>query len=161
MAKVNSTLTGAAGEHYVAYILSKMGFLAALVREGSPTVDILASNVTGTETIAIQVKSTDWAMRTRGRAKDKVPYELQFPLGYKAVEESSPKMFFAFVDLKGKTVNDAPDVYLIPAIDIHDEYEGINIRQYNYFRLHWKVEKMEQYKNNWQPLIDCLSATYE
>lgn len=40
MASRASTLTGAAGEHFIAYRLSAMGYPVALTRGGSPTVDL-------------------------------------------------------------------------------------------------------------------------
>ncbi len=67
MPKIPSKLIGTAGEHYVAYKLSCFGFIAAMPRDGSPTVDILASNLEANKTLAIQVKTTDWATRDRGR----------------------------------------------------------------------------------------------
>src|SRR5689334_8212230 len=106
-----SNLTAAAGEHYVAYKLSCMGFIAALPRGGSMGIDILVSNSDGSRTLAIQVKTTNWAMRTRGRGQNKAPYELQFPLGYKSAKINNPNLIFAFVDLHGLQGATQPDVY--------------------------------------------------
>ena len=66
MPTIPRKLTGTAGEHYVAFKLSSLGYVAALAREGSPTVDILVSNLEGSKTLAIQVKTTEWATRDRG-----------------------------------------------------------------------------------------------
>jgi hypothetical protein len=41
MPKRASTLTGAAGEHFVAFILSARGYAVGLTRGGSPTIDLL------------------------------------------------------------------------------------------------------------------------
>lgn len=152
----NSKLTAGAGEHYVAYVLSCFDYVAALVREGSPTIDLLASNLNGSKTIGIQVKTTEFALRTRGRGKNKVPFELQFPLGHKAVENAVPDLIFCFVDLQRRNPDDRPDVYVIPASDVIAYYKDMNIRQYPYFRLHWRIEEMEPYKNNWDPINVAL-----
>jgi len=154
---MNSTLTAAAGEHYVAYKLSCLGFLAAFVRQGSPTTDLLASSLDGARTVAIQVKTTILAGRTRGRGSSKIPHHLEFPLGHAAVERSSPKLVFCFVDLRDNQSGISPDVYVVPASEIQSFYEGQDIRQYSYFRHHPKVERMEPFKNNWQPIIEALS----
>ena len=154
---MNSTLTAAAGEHYVAYKLSCFGFLAALVRQGSPSTDLLTSNLDGSKTVAIQVKTTILAGRTRGRGENKVPHHLEFPLGHAAVERASPKLIFCFVDLRDNQVGIPPDVYIVPASEIQSYYKDDDIRQYSYFRHHPKVEEMELFKNNWQPIIAALS----
>ena len=152
----NSKLTATSGEHYIAYALSTFGYISALVREGSPTVDLLASNLTGSRTIGIQVKTTEYAMRTRGRGKKKKPHELQFPLGHKAIENATPSLIFCFVDLRSRDIKTLPDVYLIPAKYLLEVYEDVNIRQWSYFRLHWPIMQMQPFKNNWQPVHEAL-----
>lgn len=112
---MNKTLVAAAGEHYVAYKLSCLGFLAALVRQGSPATDLLASSLDGARTVAIQVKTTNWAQRTRGRGTGKVLHHLEFPLGHAAVERASPKLIFCFVDLLANQPNRPPDIYVVSA----------------------------------------------
>ena len=82
--------------------------------------------------------------------------EVQFPLGHKAVEKTAPNMLFAFVDLLGAGLETKPDVYVIPAKDIHEYYKDWNIRKHPYFRLHWPIETVEKYKNNWAPLYEAL-----
>lgn len=152
----NSKLTATSGEHYVAYAVSSLGYIAALVREGSPTIDLLASNIRGSKTVGIQVKTTAWAIRTRGRGKSKTPYELQFPLGHKAIENAVPSLIFCFVDLNDLDPTTLPDVYVVPAKVLLEEFQGVNIRQWPYFRLHWQIEHFSPFKNNWRPLHDAL-----
>jgi len=148
----NSKIIAGAGEHYVAYVLSCFGYISALVREGSPTIDLLASNIDGSSTVGIQVKTTEWAERTRGRGENKKPFELQFPLGHKAIENAVPSLIFCFVDLRHLDPQEKPDVYVIPAKVLLDHFEGVDIRQWSYFRLHWSIEQMVEFKNNWQPI---------
>ncbi|MGH7612528.1 MAG: hypothetical protein ACREMW_00620 [Gemmatimonadales bacterium] len=154
---MNNTLVAAAGEHYVAYRLSCLGYLAASVRVGSPAADLLASTLDGGRTVAIQVKTTQSALRTRGRGEGKVPHHLEFPLGHAAVEKASDKLLFCFVDLRGSHPATTPDVYVVPAAVILKEYKGKNIRQHTFFRHHRSIEHMAPFKNAWEPLIKALS----
>ena len=156
MGKRKSILTAGAGEHYVAYVLCKLGYIAALPRQGSPTADILAADLSGQRTLAIQVKTTEWAERFRGRGSNKVAFQVQCPLGHRAVEATAPEVVFAFVDLRGSDVDSRPDVYVIPAKDIHEYYKGYDIRKHPYVRLHWPIEVVEKYKNNWGPVYEAL-----
>ena len=154
---MNKTLVAGAGEHYVAYKLSCLGFLAALVRQGSPATDLLASSLDGARTVAIQVKTTGWAERTRGRGANKTPHHLEFPLGHAAVERASDKLIFCFVDLRGGQPDIPPDVYVVPASVILTEYKGANIRHHSFFRHHRDIAHMEPFKNEWKPIIKALS----
>ena len=156
MPKIPSRLTGTAGEHYVAFKLSCLGFIAAMTRDGSPTVDILVSNLYGNKTLAIQVKTTDWATRTRGRGKSKKPYELQFPLGYNSANRKDDDFFFTFVDLNGLDWDEKePDVYIVPSNFVY-EYCKSWIDKVKMVRLHIEIDKMEQFKNNWELLKSRL-----
>jgi hypothetical protein len=155
---MDKTLVASAGEHFIAYKLSCLGYLAALVRQGSPSIDLLASTQDGDVSVGIQVKTTAGAGRTRGRGANKILAELQFPLGHKAIERSPQNIIFCFVDLK---VNESgiPDVYVIPSDALLAEHEGIDVRQWTFFRLHRSVEHMEKYKNCWQPIHQALGKS--
>lgn len=149
-------LTATAGEHFVAHKIALLGFLPALVRQGSPSIDIVASSPDGGRTVGIQVKTTSAAVRTRGRGEKKAPFELQFPLGYHAIESTADSTIFCFVDLRGGDPAASPDVYVVPAHELKKEYAETNIRQYSYFRHHREVEHMSSYKNNWHPIVEAL-----
>jgi len=157
MPKIPPVLTGAAGEHFIAYKLSCLGLVAALPRGGSMGVDVLVSSVDGSKTLAIQVKTTDWAMRTRGRGDKKEPYELQFPLGYKSAKLDNPNLVFAFVDLRG-TFNAElqPDVYLVPATFVCTFCRDW-VDQVKMVRLHIGIEKLSEFKNNWSGIESMLT----
>jgi hypothetical protein len=159
--KSNSKVVGGAGEHYVAYVLSSFGYMPALVREGSPAIDLLASNLNGSKTIAIQVKTTKYAKRTRGRGKNKALHHLEFPLGHKAIENAVPELIFCFVDLDTLNPERKPDVYVIPATVFINHYADRDIRQYKWLRLHWSIEDMEKFKNNWEPIHSALGSASE
>lgn len=86
MSKLSSQLAGTAGEHFVVYQLSCLGLVAAMPRAGSIGVDILVTNPDGSKSLTIQVKTTDYAVRKRGRGSKRIPWELQFPLGVKSAK---------------------------------------------------------------------------
>lgn len=158
----NSKLVGGAGEHYVAYVLSCFGYICALVREGAPTVDLLASSIDGSKAISIQVKTSKHALRKRGRGDNKKPHHLEFTLGRQAVKNAQESFIFCFVDLHGlKDPLKVPDVYVIPSEVIRDHYEEKDLDSIKWLRLHWGVEKMEFFKNNWEPIIERLSGEVE
>ena len=156
MPKLNSRLTGTAGEHYVAYKLSTLGYVAAIPREGTPTVDILACNLDASQILSIQVKTTSKATRTRGRGEDKVPFQLQLPLGRKAAGINSKSLVFAFVDLNDLDRDDLePDVYIVPSRFIYNwckEWRD----EAKMVRFHIEIEKMQKFKNNWDIIRKVL-----
>src|SRR5882724_756862 len=118
MGRRDSILIGAAGEHYVAFRLAQLGFVVAIPRGGSPTVDLLTSNVDGSRTLAIQVKTTEWAERQRGRGDEKRLHHLEFPLGHKAAHHASDRLFYVFVDMQGRDPKSHPVCYIVPSPDI-------------------------------------------
>lgn len=114
--KRNSNITGTAGVYYVMYRMAEHGYHAACTVGNAPAVDILASSVDGLTSIAIQVKTTEYASRTKGRGAQKALSELQFPLGLRCAKLNSERVIIAFVDLHPP---DAPaghcDLYLVPS----------------------------------------------
>ena len=154
---MNKSLVAAAGEHFVAYKLSVLGYLAAPVRVGSPATDLLASSLDGGRTVAIQVKTTGWAERKKGRGENKVPDRLEFPLGHAAIEKASDRLIFCFVDLRGGFPENLPDIYVIPAAVILAEYKGMDIKKHPWLRHHRPIAHMEPWRNNWKPVNDALS----
>lgn len=157
MPKVPSNLTGTAGEHFIAYRLSCLGLVAALPRGGALGVDVLVSNQDGSKTLSIQVKTTDWAMRTRGRGANKVPFELQFPLGRKSGKINNDNLVFAFVDLKGiDNFDTQPDVYLVPSSVVF-AYCNSWVDHVKMVRFHIEISRMEEYKNNWSLVQKMLT----
>ena len=157
MKTTDPQITATAGEHFVAYKIATLGFIPALVRQGAPTIDLLASSVDGGKTVGIQVKTTSSAIRTRGRGDKKEAFQLQFPLGHRAIEETADSTIFCFVDLRQWEADKAPDVYVVTAKALKKEYDGMNIRQHSYFRHHRLIAAMAAYRNNWQPLTDALA----
>jgi hypothetical protein len=159
MARSNTQLTASAGEHFVAYKLSRLGCIVALVRQGSQAIDILVSTVDGSHTVGLQVKTTFRAERTRGRGAKKAPADLQFPLGHHAVEAVSENVIFCFVDLRSYVpeADLMPDVYIIPARELRAEYKDQDIHKYSWLRHHRPIAHMAKYKNKWTTILQALS----
>lgn len=63
--------TSAAGEHYVAYMLSRMRLVVGLDKAGSPSVDLMACNPENGKTISIQVKTGRKAYNEIGKKGSK------------------------------------------------------------------------------------------
>lgn len=99
-----TTLTGAAGEHYVMYRLLRMGFVAGLSPRGAPNSDIIVTSVDGKTTVVLQVKTRN---------------ELGSDGGWHMKEKheclNSKNLFYCFVDFQ-----DAPVVYVVPSSVVAD-----------------------------------------
>src|SRR5205085_8047764 len=53
----SNTLTGTAGEYYVCAELCRLGFLALLTPKNNPLFDVVVTNVDGSKSVSIQVKT--------------------------------------------------------------------------------------------------------
>jgi hypothetical protein len=98
-----TTLLGAAGEHYVMSQLLRRGLIAALAPQGVPNLDIVVSDIAGTRQLGLQVKSRldkgsdgGWHMS----AKHEVI--------------ASPSLFYCFVDF-GSSSSDVVQTFIIPS----------------------------------------------
>ncbi len=152
MNKRTGALTGASGTYFVASKLTFYNFHAAITFGNAPMVDILVSRADGGASLALQVKTTETAIRTRGRGKNKKFDHYEWDAGYKAAHTARKNLFYAFVDLKGfKTI---PDVFLVPSTFLVKWFKPHgNLKRY---RFHPKVQVMEKFKNNWPQLKALL-----
>jgi hypothetical protein len=98
-----TTLTGAAGEHYVMSELLRRGFIAALAPAGVPNCDIVVTDDIGERLCAIQVKTR------RGKGSDR-----GWHMRIKHETLTSPTLFYCFVDFATGT-NVPPFTYVVPA----------------------------------------------
>ena len=156
MARDDTMIVGTAGEHFVAFRLAQLGCIVGLPRVGSPSVDLLVSDRTGTKTVAIQVKTAEWAMRERGRGSNRKPHHLEFPLGHRAADISDPRVLYAFVDLKGRDPSSVPDVYIVPSADIHKYCSGW-AKGAKLVRWHPDILTAEPYCNDWSRIQKVLA----
>ncbi|HMO15294.1 MAG TPA: hypothetical protein PKD64_10380 [Pirellulaceae bacterium] len=147
-----TSLTAAAGEHFIAFKLSQMGYPAALTRGGSPTIDLMAGNLDGSETVSLQIKTSSGAWREYKRKPENNHWE--WPVGHLAKTLNGKSIFYAFVDLKwsGDDEN-IPDVFIVPSKAVHDAFAETNWSM-NVF---WILEtEKSKYYNNWTPITKLL-----
>ncbi len=146
-----------AGEHFIAHRIAMLGFAPTLVRQSIPGIDLLVSAGKGARTIAIQVRSAFNA--TREVTNDHVTtFHLRFPLGHRAIAAASKTTFFCFVDLRQQVAITMPDVYVVPAVVLRKEYDGVYLRKYAQVHHDRPWQSMQPYRNNWDPIIEALSS---
>ena len=155
LATKNPQLVGTAGVYYVMAQLAFRGFHAAATHGNAPHIDILVSSPDGGATLAIQVKTTEWAVRTRGRGGDKKPHTLDFALGHKAAAKNRVNLFFAFVDLKNFGGDGKPEVYIIPSNIVYEHCKewANNVKM---VRFQPTIAELEPFKNGWLLLTQAL-----
>ena len=102
-----SSLLGAAGEHYIMSELLRRGFISALAPRGVPNADIVVTNLEGTRLCSIQVKTRrngsngGWIMNAKhGRIRGE-------------------RLFYCFVDFQ-KVAEEKPLVFVVPANVVAD-----------------------------------------
>jgi len=101
--KINSTIKGAAAEHFVMCQLLRLNMIAALAPAGVPDADIIVSDVLGGNLCAIQVKARQgsggdggWQMKKKHEKVDR------------------PRLFYAFVDFDDSLCV-APKTWIVPS----------------------------------------------
>jgi hypothetical protein len=160
--KRSGILTGTAGVYYVASQLAAHNIHAAVTYGNAPFVDIVIGHVDGSASLSLQVKTSHWALRTRGRGANKTPHHYEWDVGQTSAMQHHPDLFFAFVDLKLGS-GQLPDVFIIPSRSVYDWFQGV-INKYfggdpqrlKRWRFHPGVKSIEQYRNNWDTLRDYL-----
>lgn len=106
MSVSKSTLTGAAGEHFVMFRLLQMGYIAGLAPQGAPNADIIVTNVAGTKTAVLQIKTRNPKGKDGG-----------WHMKEKHEKISSPTVFYCFVDL-GDDIKKTPVTHIIPSTHV-------------------------------------------
>ena len=151
--KRSSQLTGVTGVHYVAAYLAYLGFHAVPTTRNVPGPDVLVSTPNGSGLLSLQVKTTAWAMRTRGRGKNKKPHHYEWYIGWNSAVLNNPRLFFALVDLKEFT--ELPDVFIVPSRVI-SKYFDAGPEGWPMARYHPEISEVDRYKNNWDILKKVL-----
>ncbi len=101
--KLPNTLTGIAGEYFVAAELSRRGFMASITLRNNDSVDIHASKLSNNKIFSIQVKTNQSGNR-------------DWILSKKAEKKFSENFFYIFVSLKGET--ERPEFFIVPSIKV-------------------------------------------
>lgn len=142
-----TTLVAAAGEHFVAYRLSAMGYPVALTRGGSPTVDLMVGDLAGHAAISLQVKTSSQALRQFARKPENNRWE--WDIGQRAVTLRGKSIFYAFVDLKGdhRAPGVSPDIFIVPSLVVADKTKDMNPRRLMFWIMY---SDKDQYMEAWQ-----------
>ncbi len=157
--KRTSQLIGVSGVHFVAARLSHLGFHAVPTSRNVEGPDLLVSSISGAQSLAIQVKTTEWAERTRGRGKAKKPDHLEWDIGWSSARINHPHLFFALVDLKH--YHGLPDVYVLPSAVIYAYFRAGDPATWPRARYHPPIADVERFKNDagWELLREELNAS--
>ena len=108
------TLTGAAGEHYIAFRLAAMGYAVGLTTRGTRTVDMVVANPDNGKSITIDTKTMQKAF---GRSESDCWWKWR--MGIRAYEKPIHEDFFyALVDLKGDPT-ETPAVFIVPSKELN------------------------------------------
>ena len=118
----NSQFIGVAGVHYVASYLAHLGLHAVPTTRNVAGPDVLVSTVNGASSLSLQVKTAAWALRTRGRGKNKRPHHYEWDIGWRSARMNLQKLFVPLVDLK--EFEEMPDVFVVPSAIIYDYFDG-------------------------------------
>lgn len=157
MSGVNN-LVGTAGEYYVCAELCKRGYLALLTPKNNPIFDVVVTNLSGSKSVSIQVKTRS-------------PYNTQGWKFGKDIAESvvSRDVFVALVNLLPEGL---PEIYIYEhsvlskrVSDLYERYvqtpkrDGTPRKEVS-FRWFDEVQFIEDdrlRKNNWHPIIQALN----
>src|SRR5689334_20306482 len=93
------TLSGVAGEYFVAAELSRRGYVASITLRNTRGIDILASNGDATRSVGIQVKTNQTTTR-------------EWILNKKAETNLAANLCYVFVALNGLK---APSFHVVPS----------------------------------------------
>lgn len=150
-------LSAIAGEHHVAHKIAMLGLIPTLLHQRMPRLDLLVSSPEGDRTVGLHVRSAANAVREIPGAENQVDaFALRFPLGQRVVATSTANTFFCFVDLRRTMPSAAPDVYIVSAHTVKQEYEGVSVRKYShlYYERPWSA--MQPFRNNWESVQQAL-----
>ena len=145
-----TSLTCAAGEHFVAFRLSLLGAPVGLTRGGSPAVDFMVSDSKGTESVSIQVKTSSYAWREYKRKPENNHWE--WDVGKKALQIDSKSIFYAFVDLKNGAADSLPSVFIVPSTVVKN-WLGEGWSRYMFWIMHKDKDK---YLDRWDLITNRL-----
>lgn len=153
---VSGQLTGVAGIHFVASYLSFLGFHAVPTTRNVRGPDLLVSTIDGFKSLTLQVKTTMWASRTRGRAGSKRLHHYEWDIGWSSAKLNSPNLWFALVDLR--EFKELPVTFIIPSRVVFDYSKGGDPVTWRRARYHPLLESIDDYKNYWDLLKAALSS---
>jgi len=146
-----TTVTAAAGEHYIAYRLSCLSQIVAMPRAGVPSIDILVSALTGTLTVGLQIKTSSWAWRSYKRNPNNNHWE--FDVGGRAVGKTDPRLIYVFVSLS-EPEKEGPRVFVVPSAYVCKQLGNGYKRN-----MIWIMKSDQQlFEEKWDTILDLLKV---
>ncbi len=106
----SKSLIGIAGAYFVAAELTQLGYIATVTSRNTEGIDILASNLNGSKSASIQVKTSDFVHRES--------FSRSWHMAKKQETIFSSKLFYVFVDLNPG--DKKPDFYIVPSKIVAD-----------------------------------------
>lgn len=103
--KLDSGLSGIAGEYLVAGELTRRGYIASITLRNTRGIDIVATNKDASKSVGIQVKASAGSRRS-------------WILNKKGEEFYSDTLFYVLVNLKG--INERSDYFIVPSKVVAD-----------------------------------------
>jgi hypothetical protein len=103
--KLDSGLTGIAGEYLVAGELSRRGYIASITLRNTRGIDIVATNKDASKSVGIQVKASAGSQRS-------------WILNKKGEDFHSDTLFYVFVNLKA--IDERSDFFIVPSKVVAD-----------------------------------------
>lgn len=121
----DTALTGAAGEHYVAFRLAAAGYAVGITTRGTRNVDLVIANPDNGKSISIDTKT----MR-KAYGHDSSEYWWKWRMGIHAYQKPiHDDFFYVLVDLKDDP-SQIPDIFIVPSNEMVNLLEphpkGIN-----------------------------------
>lgn len=112
-------MTGAAGEHYIAFQLSARGYAVGQTAPGTSGADLLVTNLETGKSITVQVKTMSDAFKEDRKWG---PY-WKWRVG---VSRTPPQatFYYLFVDLKGDP-SKSPDVFVVQSQELEAKPPGL------------------------------------
>lgn len=149
---MSKKLIGAAGEHYIAFKLSLMGYSVALTRDGSDTIDLMVGDILDGTAVAIQVKTARNASKTK---------YWEWSVGRKPLSLRSTELIYVFVDLREVADVYKPDIFVVPISDIAKQAEEYGFSEHpdwNTYYFQIKKQDKEKYYEQWEFITNKLSS---
>ena len=143
---------GEAGEHYVAYKLSREKLCVGITIGNMPHIDLLVSSKDGLKSMSIQVKTSNSAYRRKRYGRE----GFEWDVGGSVIGRHSDDFWYCLVDLKGDETQ-TPDVFIVPSFWV-SQFVLPTFTRKLYFL---PVEAAEITKNRWDMIHSVLNNETE
>ncbi len=154
----DKTLTGAAGEYYVAFRLAAEGYAVGLTSRGTRLIDLIVANPTTGKSITIQTKTMRRDAFVQSR-KYGAYWKWRVGISRRPAHKT---FFYAFVDLRDDP-SQTPNVFIVPSGELRPllevSPEGVDPESPEAKDV-WCViyeKDAQKYRDRWQFIDDALA----